>query len=322
MATRSRLAKGLAASALGLAAALAAVELGVRALGLAPPAPDEDASGHEVINYLETERNSRGFHDVEWHTEKPAGTRRILLVGDSFASGVNVPLASLMHTRVEAKLNERKDVKPVQLYNLSRAGWDTTREVDELDAQGLELDPDAVVIIFFINDATQLDTNPLVVRKINARLNERTGLLNRISKAYDYLDWRLTRGQVQDEMIASYLESYFGSDEQAALWKRCSDSLAEAKALSREHRFKLAVVIFPVLIQLDGEHALKAVYDLVEAKCADLDIPTLNLLDAFRGADPESLWVSPTNAHPNAAAYARTIEPLADFFIESGLASD
>lgn len=320
MATKSRLAKGLAASALALAAAGLAIELGVRALGIAPPAPNEDATGHALINYLETERNSEGFHDVEWTQVKPPGTQRILFIGDSFASGVNVPLANLMHTRVEAKLNERKDAQPIQLYNLSRAGWDTTREVDELRTQGL--DPDSVVIVFFINDATQLDTNPLLVRKINARLNEREGTLNRISKAWDYVDWRLARGAVQDEMITSYLESDFGSDEQAALWERCGDSLAEAKALSLEHDFKLAVVIFPVLIQLDGEHALSQVYDLVEDKCAELDVPTLNLLPAFRGANPESLWVSPTNAHPNASAYARTIQPITDFLVESGLAGE
>jgi hypothetical protein len=50
--------------------------------------------------------NSRGFHDVEHSQPKPPGTRRIVLVGDSFSEALQVNLDETYFRRLEKKLNQ------------------------------------------------------------------------------------------------------------------------------------------------------------------------------------------------------------------------
>jgi hypothetical protein len=48
----------------------------------------------------------------------------------------------------------------------------------------------------------------------------------------------------------------------------------------------------------------------------------LDLFDAFRGRDGPSLWVHPTNQHPNEEAHAIAAEALGRFLREERLLGD
>src|SRR5712692_1770548 len=50
--------------------------------------------------------NSLGLRDKEISREKPAGTRRILMLGDSFTEGNGVDETETFSSRLQAKLNE------------------------------------------------------------------------------------------------------------------------------------------------------------------------------------------------------------------------
>src|SRR5262245_60045872 len=50
--------------------------------------------------------NGHGFRDVERTLEKPAGTYRIEVFGDSFIEGLQVPLERTMPSLMEARLRE------------------------------------------------------------------------------------------------------------------------------------------------------------------------------------------------------------------------
>ena len=252
-----------------------------------------------------------------------ADTYRVIALGDSFTMGTMIPLEELFVKRVERALNARAEGRRrYEIMNLAFVGWDTSRELRALKEVGLAYSPDAVVVVFYVNDATGLDSNPRIIRKLNAYVNERDGWLNRWSRAWDYTDYLLRRRRVTKQTLADYHTSFFGSEEQQVQWQRSKQALAELKTMSDRRGFRVGVVIFPMLIDLDRSHALSDIYELVEAHCETLGIPTLNLLPEYRGHTPESLWVSPSNAHPNVTANRIAGAAIEKFLVAASLVPD
>src|SRR5262249_38631319 len=89
--------------------------------------------------------NSRGFKDVEYSTQKAAGTFRILGIGDSFAFGA-VPYANNYLTLLKDELN--RTGKHVELINMGIPGIGPTDYLSVLVHEGLELNPDMMLLSF------------------------------------------------------------------------------------------------------------------------------------------------------------------------------
>ena len=103
--------------------------------------------------------NSRGFKDVEFNTRKAAGTVRILGLGDSFAFGV-VPYEYNYLTLVERGLNQSRH--NVELINMGIPGIGPRDYLSLLVHEGLALDPDRVLVSFFIgNDFEEVERRSL-----------------------------------------------------------------------------------------------------------------------------------------------------------------
>ena len=326
------IAKRVLGLGVGTLVALLACEVAFRALGIAPPERQESYSSPE--HYL-GEKNRLKYHDVEWRRRKEPGIYRVIALGDSFTMGRRVPLEDLFVKRVERSLNERSQVAdaadegsgsaPARRYevlNMSHQGWDTRDELDALRREGLPFAPDAVVVFFYVNDATGLDSNPIVVRKMHEEVHVRDGWLNRISQAYDYLDYRLRRSRVSRETIASYRSSFFDEGEAQEQWRESRAALAELAELARAEDFALGLVVFPMLVRLDETHELADIYALVLEECRALGIPAMSLLSTFSGYEAEELWVNPKNAHPNSVANGIAAPAIEAFLIDAGIVPD
>jgi hypothetical protein len=208
----------------------------------------------------------------------------------------------------------------VIISRLSREHRALTQEVALLRRQGLAYGPDAVLVVFFVNDATNLDSNPAVVRRLHDQLEQREPPLGGRSVALDRLHEWWVRRRVTRTMLRDYRDSFFGSPDQQSQWARCKKALANLKRLSLEHRFEVGVAIFPLLLDLGEGHPLRDVYQEVAQTCEELGIPSVDLFEVFRGQDAESLWVAPRDSHPNARANALVTPALMRFVVEAGLA--
>lgn len=95
--------------------------------------------------------NSLGLRDDETLTRsKPAGTQRVLFVGDSFVQGYTVGRDDLFVDLVERAF--RADGRRIESVNGGTEGYSTDQEVVWLEKEGLSYSPDAVVFCFFQND--------------------------------------------------------------------------------------------------------------------------------------------------------------------------
>ncbi len=240
----------------------------------------------------------------------------MLFLGDSFTEGNGVLREQTFVSLVENALERRPLVARVELLNLGRGGWDTERELQAFErflATGFEID--AVVLVYFINDATGMNSTPRLIADLHDFVSSRSGPLNRISRVYDFFDYRFRLRRMTEVTLHNYRVSFLG-DEQAVLqWERSKTALAEVARVCESRGYPLGVVLFPVLFQLDEEHGLNAIYELIEQACRALDLPFLNLLPAFCGQDDRSLWVSPQDAHPNAHGHALAAAPIEDFLV-------
>jgi len=93
--------------------------------------------------------NSAGQRDVERDLEKPLGSRRIILLGDSVVEGHGVrEIDDTMSRQLERMLSD----PPSEVLNFGVSGYCTSAEVELLQTKGLSYDPDLVILLFTEND--------------------------------------------------------------------------------------------------------------------------------------------------------------------------
>jgi hypothetical protein len=97
--------------------------------------------------------NADGWRDVEHTVAKPAGTTRILFVGDSYVAAFQVPLDSTFFRRLERGLRAR--ALPGRRFEVLAEGQDgngTASEYLTYRHWGARYDPDVVAVLFILND--------------------------------------------------------------------------------------------------------------------------------------------------------------------------
>jgi hypothetical protein len=97
--------------------------------------------------------NREGWRDSNHERQKPAGTTRILVLGDSYVSAFQVPLDSTFHRRLEQRLNAR--ALPGHRFEVIALGMDgngTAAEYLTWRDWGLAYEPDVVAVAFVQND--------------------------------------------------------------------------------------------------------------------------------------------------------------------------
>jgi len=117
----------------------------------------DDALGFEPIPET-CEFNELGIRDRAYTRDKPEGTRRIVVLGDSVAFCPGVRLDRTFDNQLEAMLD--RDAAPVEALNMGVPGYNSEQEMITLRRRGLKLDPDLVLVAWVTND---FDATPTCV---------------------------------------------------------------------------------------------------------------------------------------------------------------
>lgn len=101
---------------------------------------------------LHVEFNSLGFRDHEHTIDKPPGTKRIVVIGDSFSEATQVNMNEIYFVQLESLLNKNTDIS-WEVINLGVGDFGTAQQWLALTEFGLRYSPDVVVHqIFPLND--------------------------------------------------------------------------------------------------------------------------------------------------------------------------
>ena len=106
----------------------------------------------ETAEFEVTEQtNSRGLRGPDIPFDKPDGTLRVLLLGDSFLEGYSVNDADLVSEVVRRELQSQVK-RPVEVINGGTVGYSTDQELLFYQNEGRRYSPDLTVLLFYVND--------------------------------------------------------------------------------------------------------------------------------------------------------------------------
>src|SRR5439155_18346909 len=121
--------------------------------------------------------NSHGLREREIGYDKPAGFRRVVVLGDSFVEGAEVPAEATFTRRLEPLLTDGAD-QPVQVVNAGVLDFGTAQEYLLLKNEALRYSPDLVVLVFYTgndvaNNSSAIDVDPSKSQRPYFQLNSR-----------------------------------------------------------------------------------------------------------------------------------------------------
>jgi lysophospholipase L1-like esterase len=227
--------------------------------------------------------NSRGLREREIALQKATGTYRVLMLGDSFVEGAQVPMEQTISRRLEEILSAELRGRPVEVINAGNAGFGTAQALLYLDHEGKEYQPDLVVLVYFVDNdlpdngyrvsrERKLDTTrrPFFVPDGSGGLQLRPGappdddgfeavrLLLRRSVTYNVIEnftrWQEARDQEQAQIgknRPTYLLNPPSEWEEA--WWVTEQLLGRAKASARGAGAEFVLVAAPSYFQLDAD---------------------------------------------------------------------
>ena len=133
--------------------------------------------------------NSRGMRGPEIAAAAAPGTHRVLLLGDSVAFGFRLELDDTAAVLLESDL-EKKSGQAYEVVNAGVEGYNTENELALLREAGLALHPEAIVVLFNLNDYDYGPVmGPLGVLTTSREQRVSTWSIANLSEFYLLLRW-------------------------------------------------------------------------------------------------------------------------------------
>ena len=275
--------------------------------------------------------NREGFRDREFSAEKPAGKKRILVLGDSFTFGTGVEQEETFPKVLERRLGQ-------EAFNWGVAGYSTDQELLLLEKEGLRYRPDLVILAlylgndlmdnllpypseadrakpFFVLEGTRLNLKnvpvPQARKDPGPRSQGLTQLLTRsllVSETAKILiQWKPL------QPLAARLGSMEDSTTQEQELRLAQALLARMREWTLQHDSRLFVVMVPHLSQIQRfsprTAASNALATRLLAACRELKIDAVDLTPILkhRAQEGEALYF-PRERHWNALGHKRAAE--------------
>jgi len=252
-------------------------------------------------------------------TPKSADAYRILFLGDSFTYGHGFADASKTFVgRVGQRLNNEQPhprIRGYELFNGGMPGTGTREWLVLFEDVVDSFTPDLVVAVFFLRDGVADVTSVEQIDKIREGMAQlaNESLLFRYSYAYRFFRERRALSELSRKYLGRLHQGYLGRPNQTREWKRAQANLLQIKQQTLARGAQFAIVIFPVLFELNDHYPLADVCDVIKTFCHDHDIPVLSLLPTFMNMQAPSLWLSPLDQHPNEQGHALAADAIYRF---------
>jgi GDSL-like Lipase/Acylhydrolase family len=285
-----------------IALVLTLAEVGARLLGAGTPRP----SGYAPVNTRRrgmSPTNAKGYRDNEHPLAKPAGVRRLLSLGDSFAWGAGIEFEDTYPQRLERSLSRRRR-EPWRVVNLALPGMNTVDEASQLVQEGFAYGPDIVLVGYVLNDSE--DSEAAEARRARdwaeERQQKREPRLFDRSALYRLVAGRLWATAENRRRIAGY-KSMYAAD--APGWVAAQKALKLMGGLCRERGVPFVVTIFPLFGQpLDDRYPFADIHARVREASSAAGAKVIDLLPSYRGLRWDLLVVDGVeDEHPNEIAH-------------------
>jgi lysophospholipase L1-like esterase len=257
-----------------------------------------------------------GWRDQEHALTRPAGTVRLLGLGDSYLWGQGVHREDVVLNRLARLLEEAHPGVPVESINTARMGSNTVDQLALLVNRGLDYQPHLVIVHFVPNDVEpdlSAQGPKLEFFREYTALYQTPDRLSEHSRLWGWLRQRaagaLRARRYVREAVASFRPENPG-------WRRARQALLGIRDACDRGGADLLLVIFPFFHELDGDYPFQGIHDTVRRHAETQGIAVLDLRDRYRTFRGPELWVHPTDQHPNELAHALAARAIAEYLAE------
>jgi hypothetical protein len=270
--------------------------------------PDRDYNWEGVPVHI----NSRGLRTPEFSVPKPPNTFRILNLGDSVVFGWEVRQEDTYGQKLASILNQRDDSRSYEVINAGVPGWDLETERRFLIQEGLDYQPDLILLDLTIVNDIHID-EPSEERERHALFD----WLRDNTYSWPFLTTQARfllskkRGPEAIPVLnpSTDVDFYFPLDKNDEIWDELWQEIAGMYEAAQEHGIDLRIVAFPTALQINsaahphvpqqvfGERAQKTGIDFIDLtpifqqECERLPEPACEGFENKLFAD---VWMHPT----------------------------
>ncbi len=260
---------------------------------------------------IQVKTNSHGYREREFSLQKPVGTKRVVLLGDSITLGWGVSAEETMAKVLETQL--RKDDSNWEVLNMGVGNYNSMMEVALFKKIGIQAQPDIAILIHFVNDAEPVPHLAPWLYPLRRASYLMALCFDTYTKLRPCID--------PDFRWKDYYQNLYTSHNPALSGNRAA--LQELAALCKAQDIELLFVNFPELHQL-APYPFPETTAYVAQLAQENALPFVDLLSCFEKEPPESLWVSGEDTHGNGKAnriaahalYQALRTHAADYFTE------
>lgn len=255
--------------------------------------------------------NSLGLRDSDRPAKAP-GSTRVLVIGDSYTWGYAVAEEEAFPQVAERLLKERGH-PDFEVINGGVPDYNSRQERQLLEQLLPAYQPDVVVLAYVVNDAEPATAMPNPPEE--AYRHSRSWFLTEVAER---LNRRLFRRRVLPSAKVNTASSYLeGFEADSVKWRDSREAIRQMRDLSKAAGARFSVLMLPDFTQdFDQRYGFGIIHDAVVAWGRELDIPTYDVMNDFRGEDHLKLWV-PWDGHPNDEAHRRIAEILVARILET-----
>jgi hypothetical protein len=246
--------------------------------------------------------NTKYFRDRE-HVPKKEGTYRIGIVGDSITAGWGIEdperrVSNLLEKRLRAAYGTH-----IEVYNCGQGGWDTGHQLTFLLTYRDFYDFDEIILAYFINDIADLvpiEDWPFQLSMPDSSFLKRFYFPNHLIGRMLLLRNRHTR----------YSDFIIDFHSREGRWQEQAGRIEDFVNLCGKFGAKVNVVIYPFLDRMQDDDGAAWIHARLDKLLERLQVPHLDLRDAFRDYSVEELRVNALDLHPNEEANALACEAI------------
>lgn len=250
--------------------------------------------------------NALGLRGPETTLEKPAGVRRVALLGDSIAFGYWVRDEQGLARQLESLLREQGEGPGrVEVLNFGVPGYNLEQEIEALRAKALAYSPDLVLVLFCLNDLEGLFSYELgLVQDRSARGRTALGgarewLVAR-SRFFSWLEYRLTELEARRHFVRAKnpLEGPLYAEGLSAQRRALQGQLAVLRALLASRGIPGLLVVVPVLGERFERYPHRELHQAVVEAAEAESLAALDLLDCYSAYEFRDLRIDVVHPSP------------------------
>lgn len=266
--------------------------------------------------------NAHGMRNPDVEEEKPAGVRRVAVLGDSIAFGYWVAEQDAFPARLGGML-QQAGAKGVAVLNFGVPGYNLEQEAERLRSGALRFAPDLVIVAFCLNDLRSLSHEFGLVQDRAQQRNTLAGwaadwLLAR-SQVFSWVEYRRAQLESRREFVRAKnpLRGGVFPESEHAQRLELSSRFGTIAELLKPTGVPGVVAVFPLFGNRFGNYPYRSEHALVVETARGAGLHAVDLLSCFEGYDYHDVRVDV--AHPSPLGHQIAAHGVVDVLCDKHL---